>query len=147
MTIVQFTPIPALVGGVLIGLAASLFLLTTGRIAGVAGMASGLVSSAGTDKLTRLSFVLGLAAAGVLARLVVPEFIGDAPAGRGPGFIVAAGLLVGFGTRLGTGCTSGHGICGLSRFSLRSFVATCTFLAVAMVVSGLVDATITGGQP
>jgi uncharacterized membrane protein YedE/YeeE len=147
MTIVHFTPIPALLGGVLIGLAASLFLLTTGRIAGVAGMASGLVARAGSDKLTRLSFVLGLAAAGVAARLVAPDAIGDAPAGRAPWLVAIAGLLVGYGTRLGTGCTSGHGICGLSRFSLRSLVATCTFLGVAMLVSGVVDASLAGGRP
>ncbi len=144
MTIVHFTPIAGLIGGVLIGLSASLFLLTTGRVAGVSAMVGGLLSSASSDKLTRLAFVLGLAAAGVAARLIAPETIGAAPEGRSELMVVTAGLLVGFGTRRGTGCTSGHGICGIGRFSLRSIVATCTFLGVAVIVSGLVDGVIAG---
>jgi len=130
-----FTPWSALAGGVLIGLAASLFLLVNGRVAGISGLLSGLLTPARGDRSVRFAFLIGLFAAGVVAALVVPERL-DASS-RGLPVLATAGLLVGFGTRLGGGCTSGHGVCGISRGSLRSVVATVTFMATAVLVVGL----------
>ena len=131
MTIVNFTPGPALAGGILIGLASVWLLLAHGRIAGISGIFNGLLLPKAGDTAWRWAFVLGLIAAGFLDQAV---FGAAALPGSGLsiGWIVLAGLLVGFGTRLGSGCTSGHGVCGNSRFSLRSQVATLTFIAVGM---------------
>lgn len=124
-----FTPWPALAGGVLIGLAAAIFALFNGRIAGIAGIVGGLVApgpSRSTDLPWRLAFVAGL----VLSPLVYALFA-TAPAGvfaADTGTLVVAGLIVGIGTRYGSGCTSGHGVCGLSRLSPRSLVATACFM-------------------
>lgn len=130
-----FTPWSSLAGGVLIGLAASMFVLLNGRIAGISGVLGGLLGGPFRpprgDVAWRLAFVAGLVAA-PLAYLVV----GAWPALRidaGWGTVVAAGLLVGVGTRYGGGCTSGHGVCGLSRFSPRSLVATLAFMAAGFV--------------
>lgn len=122
-----FTPFSALAGGVLIGLAAAAFVLLLGRIAGISGMLGGLIERA-ADWPLRLAFVLGLIAApGAYAllsgSLQVPEITAS------PLTLVVAGLLVGVGTRYASGCTSGHGVCGLSRLSPRSLVATLTFMA------------------
>jgi uncharacterized membrane protein YedE/YeeE len=127
---VSFDPVSAAIGGALIGLSATLLMLLTGRIAGVAGILGDLIGS--TERAWRLAFVLGVIAAplalgaGGLALRAPPM----------PGLLVVAlaGLLVGFGTRLGNGCTSGHGICGIARLSPRSIVATMTFMLVAMLV-------------
>ncbi|WP_432719577.1 YeeE/YedE family protein [Jeongeupia wiesaeckerbachi] len=119
-----FTPWSALTGGALIGLAASLLALANGRVAGISGIVGGLLQRGETG--WRLAFVGGLLAAPWLYRSVsaLPPMQFDA----GWGTLVAAGLLVGFGTRLGSGCTSGHGVCGLSRRSPRSLAATLTFM-------------------
>lgn len=119
-----------LVGGLLIGLAASLFLLMNGRIAGVSGiLASALEIKPNAAWLENAAFVVGLIAApAIYAAVLRPPDIGITPS---TGLIIVGGLLVGIGTRLGSGCTSGHGVCGLSRFSMRSAVATGTFMAVA----------------
>lgn len=122
-----FTPWPALAGGVLIGLAASLLVLANGRIAGISGIVAGLFRPAGGGEAGwRLAFVAGLLASPWLYRLVAnwPEPQIDA----GPVALIVAGLLVGLGTRYGAGCTSGHGVCGLSRLSGRSLVATLAFM-------------------
>jgi uncharacterized membrane protein YedE/YeeE len=128
----NFTPFASLAGGLLIGLAAALLLLFDGRIAGISGVLAGVLQPVRGDTLWRLLFLLGLVTGGVAMTFVRPDGAG-APAGAGrPLPVVAlAGLLVGFGTRLGNGCTSGHGVCGLSRLSARSLVATITFMLTA----------------
>lgn len=128
----HFTPLAALSGGLLIGLSATVLLLFNGRIAGVSGIVGGLLQryKAG-DLAWRVAFVLGLVLAPVLYRLFaeLPESRIDA----GWAMLVVAGVLVGFGSRLGSGCTSGHGVCGLSRLSPRSLVATATFMTTGFV--------------
>jgi hypothetical protein len=126
-----FTPWSALAGGLLIGLAAALFVLLNGRIAGISGVLGGLLTPARGDVAWRAAFVLGLVAAPAVFALFrhLPRPQIDA----GTGAMVAAGLLVGVGTRYGSGCTSGHGVCGLARLSPRSLVATLTFMGAAFV--------------
>jgi uncharacterized membrane protein YedE/YeeE len=124
---INFTPFASLAGGALIGLSAAVFVLFNGRIAGVSGILGGLLRRAPGDLAWRAAFLLGL----VLAPLAYAVFL-PLPAVRddaGSGTLVAAGLLVGLGTRYGSGCTSGHGVCGLSRLSPRSLVATLSFMA------------------
>lgn len=129
----NFTPISAMIGGALIGAAAVILMLFSGRIAGIAGIVGGLFGAKVHDWGWRLAFVLGLVAGPYLVMLAGGT-IPDVDIAASPAVIVAGGLLVGFGTRLGNGCTSGHGVCGLARFSPRSAVATVTFMAVAAVV-------------
>ena len=131
----NFTPVSAAVGGALIGLSAVLLMLCNGRIAGISGIFGSLINPATSDRAWRSAFVAGLIAAPLAA-----ELAGFAvPKPQLPGIIVvaAAGLLVGFGTRLGSGCTSGHGVCGIARLSPRSLVATVVFMIAAMVVVAL----------
>lgn len=124
----NFTPISALIGGALIGLAAVLLMLFNGRIAGVSGIAGGLIWPAAGDWQWRLAFVLGLVA-GPLVYQALGGALPDIQFPMGEPFgLIAAGLLVGFGTRLGGGCTSGHGVCGVSRLSPRSLTAMGAFL-------------------
>ena len=122
----QFTPIPALFGGILIGLAAAMFVLWNGRIAGISGIIGGLLRPKSGDIVWRIAFAFGLILAPLAYRLLfaLPEVEIVASSGT----IIVAGLLVGLGTRYGAGCTSGHGICGLSRLSPRSAVATLAFI-------------------
>ena len=125
----------ALIGGALIGLAATLFWVGNGRVAGVSGILRGALLARG-QRGDLVAFIGGLATAGLLAAAA-----GRAPAvAAGPplAVLVVAGLLVGFGTRVAGGCTSGHGVCGISRFSLRSLVATATFVAVGAATVFLV---------
>jgi len=127
----------ALLGGALIGSGSALLLLTHGQIAGISGIAGGLIQRAVPDRAWRLAFVGGLVAAGVVASIVAPAAIGASV--RPLAAVVVAGLLVGFGTRLGNGCTSGHGVCGLSRWSARSLVAVVTFMitgAITAIIAG-----------
>jgi uncharacterized protein len=127
----------ALLGGALIGLASTLLLLGHGRIAGISGIAGGLLQRATSDRAWRIAFIGGLTAAGVAAAFVAPAAIG--PPVRSIGAVVVAGWLVGFGTRLGSGCTSGHGVCGVSRWSRRSLIAVATFMttgAITAMVAG-----------
>lgn len=122
----HFTPWTSLVGGLLIGLAAAAFVLFNGRIAGISGIVGGLLRPARGDVAWRLAFLLGLAGAPLVYGLAaaLPQVTVEAD-----GFtLVAAGLLVGVGTRYGAGCTSGHGVCGLSRQSPRSLAATLAFM-------------------
>ena len=122
-----FTPWSALAGGVLIGIAAALFVLLNGRIAGISGILGGMLKPLRGDIAWRVAFLAGLIGAPLVYMLFA-----DAPEVRidaGYGALVVAGLLVGVGTRYGSGCTSGHGVCGLSRLSPRSLVATVTFMA------------------
>ena len=133
----HFTPLTALCGGLLIGLSAAVLLLFNGRIAGISGIVGGLLQryKAG-DFAWRMAFVLGLVLAPSLYRVFgeLPESQIDA----GSATLVLAGLLVGFGSRLGSGCTSGHGVCGLSRRSPRSMVATATFMATGFITVYLI---------
>ncbi|CAM5210282.1 hypothetical protein CDEF62S_00188 [Castellaniella defragrans] len=121
-----FTPWSALVGGVLIGLSAAAYVLLNGRIAGVSGILGGLLRPHPTDAAWRLAFLIGLA--------ITPGLFGMfgfrpiVPIDTGYGELILAGLLVGIGTRLGSGCTSGHGVCGLARLSPRSLAATAIFM-------------------
>lgn len=127
----HFTPWSALIGGVLLGLASALFVLLNGRILGISGIVGGLLRPRAGDVGWRLAFVLGmLVAPGVywlFAGATAPRI--DASWGT----VVAAGLLVGMGTRYGSGCTSGHGVCGLSRLSPRSLVATLAFMGAGFI--------------
>ncbi|MDB5848078.1 MAG: YeeE/YedE [Rhodoferax sp.] len=123
----HFTPWSALLGGALIGTAAGMLALFNGRIAGISGIVGGLLRPAKAQTAWRLAFVLGLLAVPVLYGLVAAAPVPEVDAGYGT--LVAAGLLVGLGTRYGAGCTSGHGVCGLARLSPRSMVATACFMA------------------
>lgn len=134
----NFTPVSALIGGGLIGLAASLMLLLNGRIAGISGIYGGLLRPSPGDIGWRATFVLGLLAGGVVVMVLSPEMIA-ASAVRSLPATVLAGLVVGFGVRMGNGCTSGHGVCGLTRFSRRSLVATVTFMATGAVTASLIQ--------
>jgi uncharacterized membrane protein YedE/YeeE len=125
-TMTVFTPYASLAGGALIGLAASLLLIGPGRIAGISGITSNALLGSAGERVWRAAFLLGLLLAGSAAALFAPGAVGDSP--RPLAAIAAAGLLVGLGTRLGGGCTSGHGVCGVSRLAPRSLVATLTFL-------------------
>ena len=126
-----FTPWSSLLGGVLIGVAAAMFALLNGRIAGISGVLGSLLKPVWGDVGWRAAFIIGLVGAPVLYALFseLPAVQIDASYGA----LVAAGLLVGIGTRYGTGCTSGHGVCGLSRLSLRSLAATATFMGAGFV--------------
>ncbi len=128
----NFTPFSGAIGGALIGLAAALLLALNGRIAGISGIVGGLLPPRAGDMGWRLLFVAGLALGALLVRVFTGEPLA-APAGTSSFMLVLGGLLVGFGSRLGSGCTSGHGICGLARFSPRSMVAVATFMGSAMI--------------
>jgi hypothetical protein len=129
----SFDPVSALLGGGLIGLASALLMMATGRIAGISGILGGCLAPAAGDKLWRFAFIAGL----VLAPFA-SGFLGHPlPTPRMPeswAITVIAGLLVGFGARLGGGCTSGHGVCGIARLSARSIAATAIFMGTAIVV-------------
>ena len=123
----HFTPWASLAGGILIGIAAAVFILFNGRIAGISGILGGLLRPARNDILWRVAFLAGLVAAPLLYAMAspLPAAVVDADAGT----LILAGLLVGAGTRYGAGCTSGHGVCGIARLSPRSLVATACFMA------------------
>lgn len=127
----------AATGGALIGVAASILLLTQGRIAGISGITGSLFKSDITDKGWRVAFFLGLMAGGVALAIVSPSVF-VVSADRPIWMMALAGLLVGFGTQMGNGCTSGHGVCGITRFSTRSLVATGAFMAAGMFIATLV---------
>lgn len=132
----HFTPWAALAGGILLGLASAMFILVNGRVLGISGIVGGLLRPKTGDAGWRISFVLGMLAAPLLYMLVagpVPATI-DASWGT----VVLAGLLVGVGTRYGSGCTSGHGVCGLSRLSPRSLAATLSFMGAGFAIVFLV---------
>jgi uncharacterized membrane protein YedE/YeeE len=124
-----------LMGGALIGCAASLLLLGNGRIAGVSGIVGGVLAPVRRDVLWRVLFLVGLLAAGVAGALLAPSLLSASP--RSLPLLAMAGLLVGVGTRIGNGCTSGHGVCGISRLSTRSIVATLTFIATGVLTVAL----------
>jgi len=133
----NLTPLSGLLGGALIGLASALLMLLTGRVAGVAGIFGGLLKFNAGDRGWRLAFVAGLIAAPLLATLLGTPLPHPAVSASLL-TMVAAGLLVGFGTRMGGGCTSGHGVCGVARLSPRSLIATTVFVLVAIVTVAIV---------
>lgn len=127
----DFTPVASLLGGALIGLSATMLLLTHGRVAGISGIFGGFFLPSGGERGYRGWFLAGLVLAGLLLRLLRPQSFSTTAVG--PIASIAAGLLVGYGTRLANGCTSGHGVCGLSRLSMRSLAATVTFMATGAI--------------
>ena len=128
----NFTPWSSLLGGALIGLSATLLLLSNGRIAGISGILGGAVNPVAGDTRWRVLFLLGLVLTGAVAALVHAGSFTPGPT-RSFVAVAIAGVLVGFGTRMGNGCTSGHGVCGLSRLSPRSVVATLCFMAAGFL--------------
>ena len=130
---ISFTPGPALVGGILLGIAAALYVLFNGRILGISGIIGGLLQAKKSDWLWRLSFTLGLLTAALWATYVFDIRV-KAVIDSDYLTLIIAGLLVGFGARYGSGCTSGHGICGLSRLSPRSLLATMTFMGCGFLM-------------
>ncbi len=138
----SFTPGLSLAGGLVIGVAASALILFNGRIAGISGILGGLLGTPHSDTSWRIAFIAGLVGAPVLASLMGKSIAPDIQAGWGE--IVFAGFLVGIGTRYASGCTSGHGVCGISRGSIRSLVATATFMATGFLTV-FVQRHLTGG--
>lgn len=133
----NFTPYSALIGGALIGLSANLMLLLNGRVAGISGILEGILKGPHTNWSNKVFFLFGLLAGGLALLWGYPQaFTGEVNVGVP--LLVASGLFVGFGTRLGSGCTSGHGVCGLSRLSTRSLFATLVFMGAGFATaSGL----------
>lgn len=131
----HFTPWTSLGGGLLLGLAAALFMLLNGRILGISGIVGGLLAPRMGDIAWRLAFLLGMGAAPmVFSAVMPPSLVLEARIEASGPTIALAGLLVGIGTRYGSGCTSGHGVCGLARLSLRSLVATVSFMAAGFAL-------------
>ncbi len=134
----NFTPFASAIGGILIGLSAAMMLLFNGRIAGISGIVRGVIQPSEGDFAWRAAFVGGLVAGGAVLAALVPAMF-QVTVDRSWVALIAAGVLVGFGTRLGNGCTSGHGVCGLSRFSARSLVATVSFMGAGAVTVFVVN--------
>lgn len=129
----NFTPYLSLAGGALIGISASILMYLNGRIAGISGIVAGVFSASSiTEKAWRLAFVIGLIIGGAIYMHFFPITIAPREF-MSTELLIVGGLVIGFGTAMGSGCTSGHGICGISRFSLRSLVATATFLLSGIV--------------
>ena len=139
----HFTPLAALSGGVLIGIAAAMFLLWNGRIAGISGIIGGLLRPKPGDLAWRFAFIGGLIAAPLIYQLFAP--LPEIQITANTWLVVAAGLLVGVGTRYGAGCTSGHGVCGISRLSPRSIAATLIFMAAGFATVFVTRHLIAGG--
>lgn len=132
----NFTPITALIGGVLIGLSAAALLILNGRVAGISGILAGIFTPKSPDTGWRLAFLVGLLVAPAVYLLFSP--LPEATIEADTTTLIIAGLLVGIGTRFGSGCTSGHGVCGLSRFSLRSLIATFAFMIAGFITVAIV---------
>ena len=127
----NFLPWHGLIGGVLIGVAASLYLLLSGRTAGISGILENALQPGRPAFPQALAFIIGLPLGSLLVAFVAPQLVPDVKISGGPVLVMAAGLIVGLGARIGGGCTSGHGVCGLPRLSARSIAATLTFMATA----------------
>ena len=137
--VTEFTPIASLIGGALLGLGSAAMLAFNGRIAGISGIIGGLLER-GADRAEqawRGMFVVGMLLGGIGLQVLAPASMPGAATNSLP-LLVVAGLLVGFGTRMGGGCTSGHGVCGISRVSTRSLIATAMFMGSAMLTVALV---------
>ena len=131
MNIINFTPIPAFVGGMLIGLAVIIFLVGNGRIAGISGIVDNLFFSK-NNRLDNILFIVGVILGPIIYQTVTKSIIPFSITNSIP-VIILGGIFVGAGTKIGSGCTSGHGICGISRFSIRSIVATLVFLTTGVL--------------
>ncbi|EGQ8156185.1 YeeE/YedE family protein [Vibrio alginolyticus] len=129
-------PWMSLLGGIIVGVSAITLMLFTGKTAGISGILNGAVENA--DRVWRIVFLIAMVLGGVFAVYVLGGHVPEQYSGSVV-LVIVAGLLVGVGTRIGNGCTSGHGICGIGRFSIRSVVATCTFMATAMLTALLVS--------
>jgi uncharacterized membrane protein YedE/YeeE len=130
----HFTPWASLTGGIILGVASAIFILVNGRILGISGILGGLLPPKAGDATWRIAFVLGLLAAPTVFHALVPaQYITAPRIDASYGLVVLAGLLVGVGTRYASGCTSGHGVCGLSRLSPRSMVATAAFMGAGFM--------------
>ena len=140
----NFTPIPSLAGGVLIGLAATAVLALLGRVAGISGNVAGILGEDRSDVAWRATFVAGLLAGGLVLRFLYPGGFAMT-LDRSAGALALAGFLVGFGSRLGNGCTSGHGVCGIARGSKRSILATATFMLTG-ALTALIVTQLLGGR-
>lgn len=134
----NLTPLSGLLGGALIGFAAALLMLLTGRIAGISGIFGGLLAPNAGDRGWRVAFIAGLIAAPLLASFVTSAALPSPMMPASMIVIIVAGLLVGFGSRMGGGCTSGHGVCGIARLSARSLIATAIFMAAAIATVAIV---------
>lgn len=141
----NFLPWNGLAGGILIGLAAGLYLLAVGRVAGVSGILENLLRPATPGHSINAAFVVGLPIGGLLVWLLAPGLVPQVSMAGGPAVAIVAGLLVGLGSRIGGGCTSGHGVCGIPRLSIRSIVATGTFMATAAATVFVIRHTGLGG--
>jgi uncharacterized membrane protein YedE/YeeE len=141
----HFTPISALLGGALIGISAVLLLWLIGRIAGISSIMSGLFTSSGSHRHWRIAFLLGLMAGTALWHVLLSDGVMFRE-NYSPFLIVIGGFLVGVGTRLGSGCTSGHGICGIAMFSRRSIVATLVFMITGFLTVYLIRHVVQGGS-
>ena len=131
----HFTPFASLTGGIILGLASAIFILVNGRILGISGILGGLLPPKVGDTTWRVAFLLGMLAAPTVFHAVVPaQYITAPRIDATEWMVIAAGLLVGIGTRYASGCTSGHGVCGLSRLSPRSLVATLSFMSAGFVM-------------
>ena len=128
---INFTPIPSFIGGILIGIAVILFFISSGRFAGVSGMVDSLLDN-NKKRFSNFLFLIGLVLGPIIYKLLINEEIIFSITSSIP-IIILGGLLVGIGTKIGSGCTSGHGVIGISRFSIRSIVATLNFIFFAMV--------------
>jgi uncharacterized membrane protein YedE/YeeE len=125
----HFTPWASLTGGIILGVSSAIFILVNGRILGISGILGGLLPPKAGDTTWRIAFLLGFAAAPIVFHALVPaQYIAAPRIDASEMMVVVAGLLVGIGTRYASGCTSGHGVCGLSRLSPRSLVATASFM-------------------
>ncbi|WP_280456400.1 MULTISPECIES: YeeE/YedE thiosulfate transporter family protein [Vibrio] len=133
--VIMTIPWSALFGGMLLGISATILMLFKGKVAGISGIVSGAITPSSVDKGWRIQFIIGLIAGGFLTNWLVQPELSGIPAHYSSSIVtmLLAGLLVGLGTKLGNGCTSGHGICGMGRFSIRSMIATLTFMLVAAV--------------
>jgi uncharacterized membrane protein YedE/YeeE len=135
--VTEFTPLSAALGGALIGISCALLLVLFGKVAGISGLVKSLFTPLKSDNVWKVCFITGLLIAGVATSLIAPELL-EGDLNIPSWLIIAAGLLVGVGTSLANGCTSGHGVCGMSRFSTRSWVSTCVFMLVAVITAILV---------
>ena len=131
MTIINFTPIEAFLGGLIIGFSVVLFYIANGRIAGISGIVNNSIFS-NVNRFDNILFVIGLVIGPMLYKIIINPEINFNISNSIP-LLIAAGFLVGVGTKIGSGCTSGHGICGISRFSKRSIVATLIFMISAII--------------